>query len=90
MEIVIKGCFKEAGHLGNLDYIRGEKVRAPDSNAKRGPVAGNEGFFIKGIDPTRTHGVCIPHDSPQIFGTAKVLNLTNFSLALAKWGRMTH
>ena len=79
----------EVDHLGNLDYIRGEKIRAPDLNAKRGPIAGNNGFFIKGLDPTSTHGVRILHDSPQIFGTARVLNFTNFSLAFARRGRMT-
>ena len=61
----------------------GEKIKAPDLNTKRGPIAGNEGFFIKGLDPTRTYDVRILHVNPQIFGTAKVFNLTNFSLAFA-------
>ena len=86
---VLEGRFKETDHLGNLDYIGGEKIRAPDSNAKRGPVASNQGFFIKGLDLTRTRDVRILHGSPQIFGTARVLNLTNFSLAFARQGRMT-
>ena len=49
---ILEGRFKEANHLGNLDCIGGEKIRAPDLNTKRGPIAGNEGFFIKGLDPT--------------------------------------
>ena len=86
---VVEGCFKEADHLENLDYIGGEKIRAPDSNAKRGPKAGNEGFFIKEVNQTRTHDLRILHDSPQILGTVRVLNLTNFFLAFARRGRMT-
>ena len=76
---ILEGRLKEADHLGNLDDVRGEKIRAPDLNAKRGSIAGNEGFFIKGLDPTRTHGVRILHGSLQIFGTTRVLNLTNLS-----------
>ena len=89
-EIVLKCLFKEANHLRNLDYIGGEKIKASDLNAKRGPIAGNEGFFIKGLDPARTHDVCILHDSPQIFETTRLLNLPNFSLAFAKRGWMTY
>ena len=85
----LEGRFKEADHLGNLDYIEGEKIRAPDLNARRGFIAGNEGFFIKGLDPTRTHDVRILHGSPQMFGTARVPNLTNISLAFARRGWMT-
>ena len=66
-ETVLEGRFKKAYHLGNLDDVGGEKIRAPNLNAKRGPIAGNEGLFIKGLDPTRTHGVRILHDNPQIF-----------------------
>ena len=62
-ETVLEGHFKEAGHLGNLDDVGGEKIRAPDLNAKRGSIAGNKGFFIKGLDPTRTHIVRILHDN---------------------------
>ena len=69
-ETVVEGRFKEADHLGNLDDVGGEKIRAPDLNAKRGSIAGNKGFFIKGLDPTRTHDVCIFHSSLQIFRTA--------------------
>ena len=86
---VLEGRFKEADHLGNLNYIGGEKIRAPDLNTRRGFIAGNEGFFIKGLYPTRTHGVRILHGSPQIFGIARVPNLTNFSLVFARRGRMT-
>ena len=87
-ETILEGHFKEEDHLGNLDYIGGEKIRAPDLNAKRGSIAGDEGFFIKGLDPTRTHGVRILHDSPQIFGPTRVPNLTNFSFAFARHGWM--
>ena len=86
MEIVLEGRFKEADHIGNLDGVGGEKIRAPDLNAKRGFIAGNEGFFIKGLDPTRTHGVHILHDNLQIFGTTRVPNLTNLSLAFTRRG----
>ena len=89
-ETVLEGRFKEANHLGNLDYIGGEKIRALYLNAKRGPIVGNEGFFIKELDLTRTHDIRILHGCPQIFGTTRVLNLTNFSLAFARRGRMTH
>ena len=85
-ETVLEGRFKEADHLGNLDDVAGEKIRALDLNAKRGSIAGNEGFFIKGLDPTRTHIVCILHDSLQIFRTIRVPNLTNLSLAFARNG----
>ena len=54
MKTVFKGHFKEADHLGNLDDVGGEKIKAPGLNAKRGFIVGNEGFFIKGLDPTRT------------------------------------
>ena len=47
-EIVLEGRFKEVDHLGNLDVVGGEKIRAPDLNTKRGSIAGNEGFFHKG------------------------------------------
>ena len=89
METILEGRFKEADHLGNLDDVGGEKIRALDLNAKRGSIAGNEGFFIKGFDPTRHHDISILHDSPQIFGTTRVPNLTNLSLAFARWGWMT-
>ena len=85
-ETVLEGRFKEENHLGNLDDVGGEKMKAPDLNAKRGSIAGNEGFFIKGLDPTGTHIVCIFHDSLQIFGTIRVPNLTNLSLAFARQG----
>ena len=88
-ETVLEGHFKEVDHLRNLDYIGGEKIKAPDLNAKRGTIVGNKGFFIQGLDPTKTHGVCILHDNPQIFGTTRVFNLTNFSLAFARRGQMT-
>ena len=89
-ETVLKGRFKEVDHLGNLDNIGREKIRAPDLNAKRGSITGNEGFFIKGLDPTRTHGIRILHGSLQIFGTTGVPNLTNPSLAFAKRGWMIY
>ena len=88
VETILEGHFKEANHLGNLDDIGGEKIRAPDLNAKRGSIAGNEGFFIKGLDPTRTHNVRILHGSLQIFGTTRVPNLTNLSLSFARRGWM--
>ena len=87
-ETVLEGRFKEADHLGNLDDVGGENIRAPYLNAKRGSTTGNEGFLIKGLDPIGTHGVRILHGSLQIFGTTKVPNLTNISLAFAKRGWM--
>ena len=87
-ETVLEGRFKEADHLGNLDDVGGEKIRAPDLNAKRRSIEGNKGFFIKGLDPTRTHGVRILHDSLQILGTTRVPNLTNLLLAFARRGWM--
>ena len=89
-ETVLEVHFKEADHLGNLDYIRGEKIREPDLNARRGSIVGYEGFFIKGLNLTMTHGVRILHGSSQIFETARVPNLTNFSLTFSKQGRVTH
>ena len=71
-ETVLKGRFKEADHLGNLNDIGGEKIRALYLNTKRGSIAGNGSFFIKGLDSTRTHGVRILHDNPQIFGPTRV------------------
>ena len=50
-ETILKGRFKEADHLRNMDDVGGEKIRAPNLNAKRGSIAGNEDFFIKGLDP---------------------------------------
>ena len=88
METVLEGNFKEANHLRNLDDVGSEKIRALDLNAKRGSIAGNEGFFIKGLDPTWTHGVLILHDSLQMFGTTRVPNLTNLSLAFSRQGSM--
>ena len=85
---VLEGHFKEANHLGNLDDVGGEKIRAPDLNAKRGSIAGNEGFVIKGLDPTGTQSVRILHGSLQIFETTRVPNLTNISLAFSIWGWM--
>ena len=82
-ETVLEGRFKEADHLGNLDDVGVEKIRAPDLNTKRGSIAGNEGFFIEGLYPTRTHGFRILHGSLQILGTTRVPNLTNLSLAFA-------
>ena len=87
-ETILEGRFKEADHLRKLDDVGGEKIRAPDLNAKRGSITGNEGFFIKGLDPTRTHGVRILHGSLQIFETTRVPNLTNLSLAFARRGWM--
>ena len=87
-ESVLEGRFKEADHLGNLDDVGGEKIKAPDLNAKRRSIAGNEGFFIKGLDPTRTHGVHILYGSLQIFRTTRVPNLTNLSLAFSRRGWM--
>ena len=87
-ETVLEGRFKEAYHLGNLDDVGGEKIRALDLNAKRGFITSNEGFLIKGLDPTGTHGFLILHDSLQIFRTTRVPNLTNLSLAFAKRGWM--
>ena len=81
-ETVLKGRFKEADHLGNLDDVGGEKIRALDSNAKRGSIAGNEGFFIKGLDPTRTQDICILHGSLQILGTNRYLISLTFPLPL--------
>ena len=62
-ETVLEIRFKEADHLGNLDDVGGEKIRAPDLNAKRRSIEGNEGYLIKGLDPTGTHCVCILHKS---------------------------
>ena len=87
-EIVLESRFKEAYHLRNLDDVGGEKIRAQDLNAKRGSIVGNEGFFIKGLDPTRTHDVYILHGSLQIFETTRVPNLSNLSLAFARRGWM--
>ena len=88
-ETVLEGRFKEADHLGNLDDVGGEKIRAPDLNAKRGSIAGNKGFFfIKGLDPSRTHGVRILHGSLQKLRTTKVPNLTNLSLDFLRRGWM--
>ena len=86
VETILEGRFKEVDHLGNLDDVGSEKIRAPDLNAKRGSIVGNEGFFIKGLDSTRTHGVRILHNSLQIFGTTRVSNLTNLSLPFARRG----
>ena len=83
-ETILEGRFKEADHLGNLNDVGGDKIMAPDLNAKMGSIAGNEGFFIKGLDPTRTHDVRILHGSLQIFGTTRVPNLTNLSLAFSR------
>ena len=85
-ETVLKGHFKEADHLGNLDDVEGEKIRALDSNAKRGSITGNEGFLIKGLDPTRTHDVRILHGGLQIFRIARIPNLTNLSFAFSRRG----
>ena len=90
MKTILEGRFKEADHLRNLDDVGGENIRTPDLNAKRGSIAGNEGFFIKGLDPTMTHDVCILHRNLQIFETIRVPNLTNFSLAFAKRGWMIY
>ena len=60
-ETVLEDRFKEADHLGNLDDVGGEKIRAPDLNARRGSIADNEGFFIKGLHPTKTHDAHILH-----------------------------
>ena len=89
-ETILEGCFKEADHLGNLDDVGGEKIRAPDLNAKKGSIAGNEGFAIKGLDSARTHDVRILHDSLQIFETTRVPNLTDLSLAFSRRGWMIH
>ena len=88
-ETILEGRFKEVDHLGNLDDVGGEKIKALDLNAKRGAIAGNEGLSIKGLNLTRTHGVRILHGSPQIFGTTRIPNLTNLSLAFAKREWMT-
>ena len=85
---VLEVRLKKADHLGNLDDVGGEKIRAPNLNTKRGSIVGNEGFLIKGLDPTGTHGVRILHGSLQIFGTTRVPNFTNISLAIARWGWM--
>ena len=85
-ETVLEGRFKEADHLGNLDDVGGEKIRAPDLNPKWGSIAGKQGYFINGLDPTRTHGVRILHGRLQIFGTTRVPNLTNLSLAFSRRG----
>ena len=87
-ETVLKGLFKEANHFGNLDNVGCEKIRAPDLKAKRGSIPGNEGYFIEGLDPTRTHDVCILHGNLQILGTTRVPNLTNLPLAFARQGWM--
>ena len=87
-ETFLEGRFKKADHLGNLDNVGGEKIRALDLNTKRGSIAGNEGFFIKGLDSIRTHVVRIFHSSLLIFGTTRVPNLTNLSLAFARRGWM--
>ena len=60
---VLEGLFKKADHLGNLDDVGGEKIKAPDLNTKRGSIVGNEGFLIKGLDPIGTHDVRILHDN---------------------------
>ena len=72
-ETILEGHLKEANHLGNLDNVRDEKIRTPDLNAKRGSIVGNEGFFIKGLNPSRTHGVRILHGSPQVVRTVGYL-----------------
>ena len=87
-ETVLEGHFKEAYHLGNLDDVEGEKIGAPDLNAKRGSIAGNEGFFIKGLDLTKTNGVRILHGSLQIFRTTRVPNFTKLSFSFARRGWM--
>ena len=46
VETILEGRFKEVDHLGNLDDVGGEKIWAPDLNAKRGSIASNEGFFF--------------------------------------------
>ena len=86
-ETVLEGHLKEADHLGNLDDVGGEKIRAPDLNAKRGSIAGKEGFFIKGLDLTRTHNVHILHGSPQVVRTTRVPDLIDLALAFSKWGK---
>ena len=61
METILESRFKKADHLGNLDDVGGEKIKAPNLNTKRGSIAGNEGLFIKGLNPTRTHDIRILH-----------------------------
>ena len=34
----LEGRFKKADHLGNLDDVGGEKIKAPDLNTKRGSI----------------------------------------------------
>ena len=43
-ETVLKGRFKEPGHLGEMDDLEGEKIRELNLNTKRGSIEGNKGF----------------------------------------------
>ena len=45
-ETILEGCFKEADHLGNLDDVGGEKIKALDLNVMRGSIASKEGFSL--------------------------------------------
>ena len=85
-KIVLESRFKKDNHLGNLDDIGGEKIRAPDLNVVRGSIAGNKGFFIKGLNPTKTHSVSIFHGGLRIFRTTREPNFTNLSLSFARQG----
>ena len=48
---ILESRFKKADHLGNLDDIGGEKIRAPDLNAMRGVYTRKQRFFHKGAQP---------------------------------------
>ena len=81
-EIILKGCLKEANHLGNGNNIRREKIRTLDSDVGMRSITSSEGFSVRRLNPARPHDIRVPHDGPQIFGPIGMPNLANLPLAL--------
>ena len=87
MEAVLERHLKKAHHLGHLDDVSGQHVRAPNLDPKRGPIPGRKDLTVERFDPTRAHGLSILYGSPQIFRAARISNFVNFALALIQWER---
>ena len=86
-QAILELHLKKGHHLGHLDDVGGQHVRAPNLDPKQGPISGRKDLTIQGFDPTGAHGLSIMYGGPQIFRASRIPNFINFSLALIQGER---
>ena len=84
---VLKRHLEKAHHLGHLNDVGGQHVKAPNLDPKLGPIPGHKDLTVQRFDQTGAHGLSILYGSPQILKAARIPNFVNFSLALIQGER---